>query len=349
MRTIIGREPGHALLCAGMKSSQPFRARFAALPGTLRGAAWMCLAAIGLAGIIGMVRYLSARLHPIEIVFFRNLFGFAAMVPWMVKMGAAAYRTKGKKMHLLRAALSWVGMTSWFLAISLIPLAEAVALSFTAPLWATIGAALILKEEVRTRRWIAVTIGFIGVLIILRPGADTLSPAAGIALLSAAAVAASTLVIKQLSRRDSPETIVVHLGIFLTPMSLVPALFVWTTPTDPGTWAWLLLMGVVGSLSHIALGRSLAAAEASAVVPYDFLRLPVVSLIGYVAFGETTDAMTWVGAAIILGSSAYIAHRESRLGRATATAAAVPARADIALPPRETPPAERGSHDGSGG
>jgi drug/metabolite transporter (DMT)-like permease len=204
-------------------------------------------------------------------------------------------------------------MVTWFIGITIVPLATATALNFTAPLFATVLAALLLHERVRARRWSAIVIGLVGVVIILRPfGPPDISML--IILLSAATAAMGSITVKFLSRSEAPVAIVSYMVLYLTPISLIPALFVWQWPSLAG-WSALILLGLFGMLSHLCVTQALAAADASAVAPFDFLRLPYAALLGYIFFGESPDFWTWCGAAIIVASSLYVAHREARLAR----------------------------------
>ncbi len=292
----------------------------------LKGALLMLLAAALFACMIGAIRALSATLHPFEIAFFRNVFGLLFMVPWLVRAGRAGLRTRRLRLHVLRATLGLAAMLSWFSAITLMPLSEAVALNFTLPLFATVGAAVILGEKVRLRRWTATAVGFLGVLIILRPGVEALSPVAFLPLVAAAFMAASTLCIKALSGTEPADAIVFYMVLIMTPLSAVPAWAVWRTPT-PVELAWLAGIGLFATFAHMALTRSFAAADASAVLPLDYARLVFVAIIAYVAFGEVPDLWTWIGAGVIAGAAIYIAEREARIGRARAAAAAAADRA----------------------
>jgi drug/metabolite transporter (DMT)-like permease len=212
----------------------------------------------------------------------------------------------------------------------MIPFAEAVALSFTTPLFATIGAALILGERVRARRWTATLVGFAGVLVIVRPGSVALDWGAGLAILSMALSAGVTLIVKNLTRTERPDVIATYMVLIMTPMSLAPALFVWSWPAAH-IWPWLVAMGAMGSCGHMCFLRSFALAEASAVMPYDYTRMVFAAVIGYVFFAEVPDDWTWVGAAIIAGAAIYIAHREAQLRQSAATLAG--ASAGEAPPP----------------
>lgn len=290
-------------------------ARRNALSDPLRAALLMIGACLCFASMLTLVRYLSADIHPIQSAFFRNLFGLLALLPWLVRDGLPGLKTRRFGAHLVRAAFGLTAMVCLFLSVSLMPLAEATALTFTAPLFATAGAALFLGETVRIRRWAATVIGFCGTLIILRPGAETLSGGAPVALAAAAFMAAAMLMIKLLSRTESPNAIVFYFGALATPASFVIALFFWTTPT-PVMWLWFALLGGVATLGQVLLTRAFAAADASAVIPFDFARLVFVSVFAYLLFGQIPDLWTWIGAAVIFAAVLYITHRESRLGAA---------------------------------
>ncbi len=292
-------------------------ARFTSLPGTSRGAIFMFASAAGFAVMMAIVRYASRELHPFELAFFRNLFGAVFMLPWIVRVGRESLTTGRLGMHALRSLIGLAAMLTFFTALSLLPLAEVTALTFTTPLFTTIGAALILRETVKARRWTATLVGLIGALIILRPGVEALRPEAFVALAAAALMACAFLTVKSLARTEHPNTIVLLMGLLMTPMSLVPALFVWKAP-DPHVWAWLVGMGLAATVGQVFLTRAFAAADASAVLPFDFSRLVFVAILGYLFFGERPDVWTWIGAGVIVASSAYIAHREAALGRQSA-------------------------------
>lgn len=274
----------------------------------------MTASGISFALMMVLVRHVSVTVHPFEAAFFRNLFGLAFMMPWLLNSGFGALATRRPGIHVVRALFGLSAMLCLFTALSLLPLAEVTALTFAAPLFATAGAALVLKERVRLRRWTATLAGFVGVVIILRPGSEIVSPAALVALGAAVFMAGAIVSIKSLARTEQPAAIVIYFGLLVTPMSLVPALFVWTTPS-PQLLLWFLLIGLAATVGQILMTRAFAAAEASAVMPFDFSRLVFVSVFGMILFGERPDAWTYVGAAIIMASAVYITHRESQLGK----------------------------------
>ena len=287
----------------------------AAAGNFVRGALWMIGAMAGFAFLIGIIRHVSAELHPFEVAFFRNAFGLVFMLPWLMQTRLQGLRTQRLPLHLLRAVLGLAAMLAWFWAVVHMPLAEAVALNFTTPLFTTVLAIPLLGEVVRLRRWSATIVGFLGTLVILQPGVEAVTGTAMLVLLASLLMASAGICIKKLSRTESSNAIVAYMVLFLTPLSLVPALFVWTWPALE-TWPWLVAAGLLATLSHQCLARAFAETDTSALMPFDYVRLPFVAAIGYVAFGEPVDPWTWVGAAIIAASGAYIAHREAVLGRA---------------------------------
>lgn len=289
----------------------------ASLPAAVVGPLWMSTAALLFAVMIVVVRHLATVFDPLEIAFFRNLFGLAVMLPWLLNRGLSALRTQRLGLHVLRAAVMIIAMTLWFTTLSLMPLAEATALSFVAPIFMSLLAMLLLGEAMGVRRWAAIAAGFAGALIIVRPGAAAVDPVAFLALLTALVWGSGGVIVKMLARTEAAGTVVVYGVLFTTPLSLIPALFVWQTPTLEQL-GWLALLGAVGSGGHFCAARALAVADASLVAPFDYLRLPLVAVIAYLAFGEVPDLFVWIGGGVIAGSSIYIAHRETRLKRAQA-------------------------------
>lgn len=293
------------------------KTRWAALPGPARGILWMLASAVAFTGMLGAVKPASANLHPFEVTFFRHLFTLLVMVPWMLRLGPGSLRTRRFPLIALRGLLGFISTILWFYAVPNLALADATAVNFTAPLWATLFAALILHERVRLRRWTATAIGFAGVLIVVRPGFQDFSIWAVVMLVGAACWGSQHIVLKMLSRTESTDAIVCYHAILLTPAALILSLFVWRTP-GLSDILWLVALGALGTIGHLCLARSFAAAEASVVLPFDFSKMPIAAAIGYVAFDERPDLWTWAGAALIVGAATYIARREAQLARAKA-------------------------------
>jgi len=272
----------------------------------------MTVSAFCLAGMHALVRKVSGDLHPFEISFFRNLFGLVALSPLIIKGGLASLRTAQPKLQVFRAFNSVTSMTLWFFALSIVPLAQATAMSFLAVVFASLGAVVFLGEKMRARRWSAVGVSFLGALLILRPGFSELNVGLIVVIGSAISWGLGVVMVKQLSKTDQVTSIVAYFGIGTTLISIWPALYVWQTPTLE-QFGWLFLLGTLGTLGHLAMTRSLSLAEAGAVMPLDFTRLVWAGVLGYVLFAEIPDAMTIFGGCIIIAAATYIIFRESQV------------------------------------
>ena len=280
------------------------------MSGATRGILMMLIMTMLSAAMNAAARHVSATVHPFEIVFFRNLFAVIFVLPMLIRYGLVVLKTNRFKTHLGRASLNVVNMMIFFTAVSITPLSEVVALGLTAPIFATILSVLILKEVVGLHRWSAIVIAFVGAVVIVQPGFDTVSAGQGLTLLAACMWAAVLLMIKSLSRTESSLTIVAYMAILMTPMSLVPALFIWQWPTLD-EFIWLAFMGVAGGMAQFLLAQALHEADLSIVMPFDFTKLIWISLIGFVIFAEVPAWTTWAGGALIFTSGIYIARREA--------------------------------------
>ncbi|ROP79995.1 EamA-like transporter family protein [Stenotrophomonas rhizophila] len=281
----------------------PLRAALLMLGSTL---------AFGLMAIA--IRYATRYVPTQEVAFFRNAFGLLALLPMLIRPGSAPLRTQQLPRYFLRSAIGLASMLCAFWAIGHLPISQAISLSYSTPLFVTIAAVLWLGETVRMRRWAAVIIGFIGVLIIVRPGSTSFTPGTLVAVGAAVLSSLVAIQIKQLTRVDSADTVVFYTYVFWVPLSLVPALFVWVWPTGVA-WVWLIATGVLGTLGQLLWTRALRLGEVSALTPISFMQLPLVSVLGWLLFNEALDRWTVIGAGIILGANAYIAHREAVLAR----------------------------------
>lgn len=264
------------------------------------------------------IRYASHQLHPFEIAFFRNAFGFLFALPLLVRHGTGILRTDKLGLYLTRCVIGIVSMLCGFWAIVNLPLAQAVALSYATPIFITIGAVLVLGEVVRARRWTAVAIGILGVLVIVRPFGHEFSFGSLVALTAAALSAMVAISIKFLSRTEPPDAIVLWTTLIWVPLSLLPALTVWEWPSLV-SWGWVAAAGFFGTVSHMCWTRANRLADASVIAPISFVQLPVVALLAWLLFDETMDRWTVIGAAVIFGSNFYIARREARLARRAVT------------------------------
>jgi len=288
----------------------------------MRAALLMLGSTIAFSGMVLMIRLASSTMATTEIAFFRNAFGLLALLPLVLRRGQPFPRTRYFGRYLARTSIGLASMLCAFWVIGHLPLSQAVSLSYSAPIFVTIGAVLLLGETVRIRRWFAVTAGFIGVLVILRPWSHAFSMAMLVAVLAAALSALASLQNKQLTQLDAPNTVVLYTYLFWVPMSLIPALAHWRWP-EATAWLWLVGTGIFGTFGQLLWVRALKIGEVSALQPISFTQLPVVVLFGWWLFDETPDRWTLMGAAIILVANAYIARREAILARRAATTAPV--------------------------
>jgi drug/metabolite transporter (DMT)-like permease len=281
--------------------------------GPIAGVVWLTIAMALFAGLAAFARAaMNAGLHPFEVVFLRNLCATLMLSPLLLWRGASLLRSSQLSLYGLRVFVSLFSMQAWFYALAVIPIGEVTAISFLAPVFGTLGAIFLLGEKVRLRRWTAIMVGFLGAMIILRPGMAPLGLGQICAVFNAMTVGLVAVMIKQLTTVDDPDKIVFLTNLMLTPLSLVPALFVWSWPSLEALIP-VLGLGFTAVMGHIALVRGYAATDASLAMTFEFSRLPFTVAVAYLAFGETIDAWTWVGAAIIFASAVYITRREARL------------------------------------
>lgn len=285
----------------------------------VRAAGLMLASTICFGAMALTIKVAAHSLSTFEIAFFRSALGLLVLLP-ILRAGGAAPRTRQLPRYLLRSAIGVGSMLSGYWAIAYLPLAQAIALSYATPLFVTIMAVIWLRERVRWRRWAAVMLGFVGVLVVVRPGGAGFSIASLVALLAALLSAIVAIQIKQLSRIDGPDTIVFFTYLFWVPMSLLSALPGWQWP-PMATWGWLFATGACGTVAQLLWARALGLGEVSALQPISFMQLPMVAVAGYYLFDEKLDHWTLAGAAIIFAANAFIAHRETRLARSHASLA----------------------------
>lgn len=281
----------------------------------MRGVIMMCASTVAFAFMHFSVRVASSELHPFQIAFFRNLFGLAFLLPLLIGPGFAQMRTSRIGLHALRGVVNIAAMFLFFTALSITPLAKVTALSFTAPIFTSVLSVVILREQIRLRRWTAIGLGFIGMLIILRPGFAVVETGALLVIVSALLWSLALIIVKTLSRTESSVAIVAWMGIFLSVFSIGPAIWVWKDPTL-WAWGWLLFIGFAGSVAQVCLSQALKETDPTAVMPFDFLKLVWAALLAFWFLGEVPDEMTFVGAAVIFGAGLYVAHRERAAARA---------------------------------
>ena len=261
-----------------------------------------------------LVKALSAEYTSFQILFIRTLFGLAILTPILWRNGFSTLKTRRLPLHMSRAVFAYFGMLGLFIGLGSIPIAEVVSLSFTQPIFIFLLAAILLAEKLNARRVIAILGGFAGVLILLRPGFTEVGFGAAVVLGGAIAYAFSNVCIKKLMTTENVTSTTVWVNILMCPLAGIPAAFYWVTPTLPDL-ALLAGVGLTGTAGIWFISRAYATAEMSAVVPFDFLRLPIVAAAGWIWFGEITDVWTIAGAAVIFASTYALARSEARKKR----------------------------------
>ncbi len=282
------------------------------LTGNIKGALWVLLSCFLFSSMGAIAKHLGTELSSFEVAFSRALFGFLWVLPLAFREGPQIWRTAHPGMHLARILIGSTAMLCGFYALTHIPLAEATAISFTKPLFMVILAAVILHETVRARRWTATVIGLIGVIVMLRPGAGVIQWAALIGVVSAIAAGAVSILIKQLVMTEKNTTTLLYMGLGSTLIASIPAAMTWITPSLVQI-ALMAAMGALGAAGQWTMMMAFRHGEASALAPFDYARLPIAAFYGFVIFSEIPSIYTLLGTLIIVTSTLYIAHRESKL------------------------------------
>ena len=285
--------------------------RFAGIPGPVRGALWMMGSTASWAVMAALIRYVSDEIHAFEVVFLRSLFGILFLLPWLWRSGLAGLKTQRLGMHFARAFFGLVAAYLIFSAIAMESLGSVAAIITTRPIFASALAILILREASHGRRWSAAVLGLIGALIILRPGMVEVSTGALLAFLGVFSMAAVAITMKSLARTERPDAMATWQMIIFVPASLVPALFVWTTPSWEAVGV-LLALGFAATVTQRGLARAYQAADATVVLPFEFTRLIFSAAIGFIVFAEFPDVWVWVGGAVILAGIMTMARLEAR-------------------------------------
>jgi drug/metabolite transporter (DMT)-like permease len=287
-------------------------AAFDRLPANLRGALWVVLAALTLTIMGAMVKQQAKDIHSFQIVFFRCLIGGIALFPFILRVGLGSLKTNRPGLHAARVVIGIAAMFCVFYAFAHMPLAEAVAIIFSRPLFAVALAIPFLGEVVGWRRALAAATGFAGVLIMIRPGTATFEPVSLVALAGAVMAGTIAIIVKKMAPTEKPDTIVMWFAIGGTLIAAIPAITVWVWPT-PEQWGWLIAIGVTGIAGQSALMRGFSTGETSFVTPFDYSRLVFATIFGIALFAEWPDFWKVVGALVIVGSGFYIARREMAL------------------------------------
>jgi len=259
-------------------------------------AGWLTLmVVIAVAG-----REATRELSVFQIMLMRSVLGMAMLWPLVHAAGGlVAMRTQRLPQHALRNAVHYAAQYGWFVALTLIPLAQVVSIEFTMPIWAAVLAVFFLGERMNGRKWLAVVLGLVGVAVIVRPSTGEVNLGQLIALACAFGFAISVVLVKSLTRTDAAVAISFWMLVVQSAIGLVPALMVWQWPSAQ-TWGWVLVVAFCGTYSHYCFARAMEHADATVVVPMDFLRVPLTALVGWLVYAEMLDLFTALGVGLIL-------------------------------------------------
>ena len=282
------------------------------LPAPVQGALWMVGALLSFSLMAVGVRELLRTLPSLEILFLRSLVAFVIVAAVLPRMGLQPLRTRLFGLHVVRNMVHLSGQYAWIYAIAFLPLATVFAIEFTMPVWTAVLAALVLGERLNQGRIVMLVLGLAGVAIILKPGARAIDPATLVMLGGALAYACSLIMTKRIAREDATYAVLFYMQAIQLPVAFLLALPVWVAPAI-ADFPWLVAMGAAGLTAHYCMTHALRIADATVVVPIDFLRLPLIAVVGMVFYGEPLDWTIFLGAAVIVAGTYYSIRRETRL------------------------------------
>ena len=274
------------------------------IPSQARAVAWMVASISSFTVVMVIARHVTQTMHPFEMLFIRSIFMLAFMAPWLFRNGLGDLGPKRMAPFALRGVLAMTNMTFLFFALKLMPVAEVSAINFIRPIFVTILAAIFLHDVAGMRRWVAILVGFVGALVVIRPGFQAVNLGAVLALCSCVTAAITFILVKTLTKRESPDAIAFFQPFCVMPLAAVLCAFVWTPPSAVDV-AWCAAIGFFAIATHRTMNRAFVASDLSRLQPLEFVRLPLAAALGWFAFGDTTDIWTWVGGATIFAASIY--------------------------------------------
>ncbi|MEN8196270.1 MAG: DMT family transporter [Pseudomonadota bacterium] len=272
--------------------------------------AYMAAGMFLFAAVDAQAKFLTDSLHPIQIVWSRQFGLLAGVLILLALRGATVLRTRNPGLQIARGVLAASSATLFVVAVSFVPLADAVAVSFVAPFIVTVLGALVLREAVGIRRWTAVTIGFLGALIVIRPGLGVIHPAVMLVLVAAFLFALRQVLSRVLSGADQVATTVAYTALAGSLVLSVPLPFFWQWPTTGLEMALLASIAILAALAELLVIKALEVAQAVVVAPLHYSLLIWGTMYGYLVFGQLPDLWTWIGAMIIVATGIYTLHRE---------------------------------------
>ena len=281
------------------------------MTNNVRGALWMFGMVASLSLLAIAARELAPRHNPMELQVVRHGMSLLILAPFVIRAGFRPFRTTNLKLQLFRNVSHFAVTIGWYTAVTLLPLAEVFAIEFTTPVWVAVLAVLFLGEKMNVGRVVALVLGIAGILVILRPGFTDVGAGTWMMVATAFGFAIANACTKGLTRTDSILTVLLWMSMLQGLMAVVGASFEWTAPTVDEI-PWLLVIGVTGLGAHYSLTKALTLADVSLVNPVDFLRLPLIAVVGFLAYGEGVDVLVLVGAGMIFVGNYYSIRRESR-------------------------------------
>ena len=281
------------------------------LPGNLRGILWITMGTIAFALNDVLIKLLGKKFGPMELAFCRYSIGLLILSPLFFQMGWSGLKTHRPGILLTRLIIACIAQLGVFYSVIHLYLADATAIAFSRPLFTTIVAVLLLSELVSSRRWIATAVGFVGVLVMVRPGHAGFDPVALIALISACTFAIANVLIRMMASTEPPNRILFYYHIGGALVFLVPTIILWQKPIGI-EWVLLVGIGIMTTVGMTGFIRAFSAGEANAVGPMEYVRLIYAGILGYSIFGEVPDYWTFAGAIIIILATIYIARDEAR-------------------------------------
>jgi drug/metabolite transporter (DMT)-like permease len=265
------------------------------------------LAALWMAGWLALMlivaiagREAVRELNVFELMAIRSWIGLCLLYPLIWRAGGfAVVKTRRLPLHIGRNTIHFGAQLGWFYALTLIPIGQVVAIEFTMPIWTAILAAMFLNERITVWKMAAIVLGLVGVIVIVRPATGDVNPGQLIALAAAVGFGISIAVVKSLTRTEQTLAIIFWMLVVQAAASLLPALYVWTWPS-PAVWGWSIVIAFCGTFSHYCMARAMLHADATVVIPMDFLRVPLTAAAGWLIYSERLDAFTVLGAVLIL-------------------------------------------------
>ena len=309
--TISAVESPHSLATKMIRAifSIPFFRWFVS-KGYAQGVFWAVMISVVSVTNDVLMRFLGERLHPVEISFFRFFFGMVTVLPWMMSSGSTLFKTKRPVMHVMRAVLGAVALGLCCYSVNIMPLSENTTIMFCEPLFFLPLAFVLLKEKVGAPRWIATVIGFVGLMIILRPGTEAFRMVAFVPMTAAILFALSNVMVKKMTGEHA-STMLFYFGVGTTLFALIPLPFFWDMPTLPEL-GLLVLLGIGGNMIQVCLFRAFSATDASALAPFRYVEFIISALFGYLLFSQIPTVWIFGGAALITLSTFYITIVETR-------------------------------------